>query len=64
MHKYKYTVFRGGVFILRFCDVKRYFLGIFLIGVGIGILVGRFCGFGFIVGIIFIGVGVYVLTAF
>lgn len=44
---------------MRFCDVKKYLLGIFLIGIGLGILLCRVWGLGCICAIAFIGVGIW-----
>ncbi len=44
---------------MRFCDVKKYFIGIFLIGIGIGIIISMMWGMGCICALAFICAGIW-----
>lgn len=44
---------------MKFCNIKKYILGAFLIGIGIGIWLCRIFGLGYFFTIVFIGIGIW-----
>ncbi len=53
-----YKLVKGGI-KLRFCDIRKYLLGVFVLGLGVGIMLCRMWCLGSISALVLIGLGIW-----